>query len=288
TGSSYPEGHIGGIVYDWLRGRGIALAFVEAVRRPDSTIFVAQADSTGRFDIPFVNAATYVVYGYLDANGNRGRDPREPYDSTIVTVAAQPDTTTLALRAFVHDTIGPGFTGVEVRDSLTIRVSFDQPLLAATDTAFFRLLTSDSASVPVARVIPSDVYDKAAADSAARADSIKRRDSLPPTRVPLPPPRAGQPDTTRRVEPAILPGPLPVQSVILKLGAPLKIGASYRLSAQGLRNLLGKSRTPTRVFLMPRPPRPLADSLRQRAPGDTGAIRRPPPPAASPVRPPPR
>ncbi|MEP6692017.1 MAG: Ig-like domain-containing protein, partial [Gemmatimonadaceae bacterium] len=55
TGPSFPGGRIAGIVYDWARGRGIPLAFVEAVRRPDSTVFVAQADSTGRFDIPFVN-----------------------------------------------------------------------------------------------------------------------------------------------------------------------------------------------------------------------------------------
>jgi hypothetical protein len=64
---------------------------------------------------------------------------------------------------------------------------------------------------------------------------------------------------------------------------PLLVDHNYRITARGVRNLLGKSHEVTRTFTVPKPPKPKPDSTHRtpadtthRTPADT-ARRRPPP-----------
>ena len=103
-------------------------------------------------------AGTYTLRAFLDANNDRIMERRESWDSAAVPLA---DSARVELFAFVHDTIGPRIQTVTVRDSLTLRVQFDQPL----DNAFaigadaFHLRGADSADVPVTDAMRARDWD---------------------------------------------------------------------------------------------------------------------------------
>lgn len=80
TGPAIARGELRGVVFDWVNGRPAPNAVVEALDA-DSVPYVALGDSTGRFVIPNMPPGTYLVRGGVDVNGNRGIDPREPFDT---------------------------------------------------------------------------------------------------------------------------------------------------------------------------------------------------------------
>ncbi|HVE79659.1 MAG TPA: Ig-like domain-containing protein, partial [Gemmatimonadaceae bacterium] len=187
TGSSIPPTRIRGVVFDWPAGQLLARALVEAVSA-DSTVYVTQADSSGTFELPFLPPGGYVVRAVGDQNGNYVRDPRELWDSVAVTLA---DTARVELLAFVHDTVGPRIASLAVRDSVTIRVGFDQPIApdAVPDTSRFTLQRADSSRIPVlqvraARAFETEAAERARADTAARdsARATGRRAARPGAR----------------------------------------------------------------------------------------------------------
>ncbi|MDQ3697958.1 MAG: Ig-like domain-containing protein, partial [Gemmatimonadota bacterium] len=147
TGGTIPDTRIDGVVFDWVPGRPAAAARVEAIA-PDSTTFVTVADSSGRFTLQHLPPSRYTVRAFVDANRNRVLDGREIWDSASVTLA---DTARAELYAFAHDTIGPRVTTVEVRDSITLRVSFDRAIDPgqSIDTSLFALTAQDSTRVPI-------------------------------------------------------------------------------------------------------------------------------------------
>jgi hypothetical protein len=148
-----------------------------------------------------------------DENGNNRRDRREAFDSLTLRVDS---TATRAFWAFVHDTLGPSLREATRIDTVTVRVTFAQPLdpgMPAAGAVAVRLLP-DSTPVDVAAVWTPVAYDsisrreaaardsaRAAADSTARpdsaapADTAVRRDTVPSR--PARPVREGAPD--RRV-----------------------------------------------------------------------------------------
>lgn len=273
TGPTLPAGKVTGIVFDWVQGRPAARAAVEAIRRPDSTTFVSQADSTGHFVISFLAPGTYTVVAYIDANTNHVRDPREAFDSATVALR---DSVTRELLAFVHDSIGPGFTTVDVRDSLTVHATMDRPLDATQplDSTRVRLRAADSTVIPIASVLSAADFEKRR--QAARLDSAQRRDTAA---------RLLPRDTAARSAAPVPSKPVPITELIIQLRTPLKPGTEYRLEAHDLRGLLGTTRPGSRVFTTPRvaPPdtthRPPADSGR-RTPD--GRVIRPPTPTRRP------
>ena len=297
TGPTIPNTVLSGTVWDWPAGRTGARALVQAITAEDTTIsYVTVADSSGRFALPHLPPGRYVVRGVLDQNNNRVLDRREAYDSTLVTFA---DTSTLELLAFVHDTIGPRIQTATVRDSLTLRVTFDKPIDVAQtiDASLFTLKAADSSLVPIALAAPAARFDslererqRASADSAARArqavDTTAQRDTgrraqTPPRRdagvagqrvIAAPPGRNPQgvepsgpprPDSAAR-DTSSLPRPSrpsPITEVVVVLRSPLAAGASYRLQSVNVRNLLGVPRTSDRVITTPKP-----------APADSSAV----------------
>ena len=188
------------------------------------------------------------------------------------------------LLAFRHDTVGPGIATVTPRDSVTVRLTFDKALdtAQAIDASLFRLQGADSTVIPIASAVTLAVFERLEADSARRreaADSARRAASLdsaradsaragvPPTR--RPPPRPPPVRAVRDTAPPVAAPSVasPATEVVLRVGTPLRPGASYRVRAEGVRNLLGIERDSDRVFTTPR----TAPVDSTRAPRDSAA-----------------
>ena len=267
TGAVIPATRISGVVFNWVEGRSAVAAIVEAIAA-DSTTYVAVTDSTGNFALLHVTPGVYTLRGFLDANNNRALDPREAWDSSTVTVS---DSVRSDIYAFQHDTVGPRIATVDVRDSLTLRVAFDKPMDSrqTIDIAMFSLKGADSAVVPIVLARPALEYERARADSVAALDSAARaRD--PFSRPPQAFPGGRRPGVDSAA--ANLPRlarPVPTSEVILQVFPPLRAGSSYRLTALGIRGLLGATQTSERSLIVPKAPvapPTAADTLRQARP----------------------
>jgi hypothetical protein len=276
TGPEIPDTRITGQAFDWVKAQPIAKGFVEAVRVADSTVYVGVTDSIGRFSLEHVPPGDYRVVAVLDANGNRKRDGREAYDSAAVRLT---DSARVELLAFVHDTLGPRVSQLALKDSVTLQLTFDQPLLPslALTPALFSMVGADSSSIPVARVLTVPVADSLAkAEAAQRADSLARadtsaaarakRDSAAKAPTPAKAPGAGLPatavlDTARtpargglkadsvKAAPPKPSKPSPLSDLVLKLERPLSPATRYGLRLSGVQGLLGASRASERFFV---------------------------------------
>jgi hypothetical protein len=275
TGPQIATSALRGIVFDWVAGRVAPAAYVEAISRPDSVVYVATSDSTGSFTVANMPPGDYTVRALLDANRNREVDSRELWDSVRVTVG---DSGRVELLTHAHDSIPPRIDNVAVRDTFTLRVTTDRPLDPAMtiDTSLFVLLASDSSIVPLAETRAAQVYERLQAErDRARADSIAR--NAPPLASGA---RGARPGDTRQTVTAVTPSrPSPVTEIIVTVARPLRSGASYRLKARELRGLMGTSRASDREFRVPEAPKPPADTL-----GGRGS---PPPASPPPASPPP-
>lgn len=236
TGGPIVNTRIEGVVFDWAAGTPLANAVVLGITRPDpaggaradSVIYVAVADSSGRFVLPHVRPGVVTVFGVADQNRSFGVDPREAFDSTQVTLR---DSLRVELYAFVHDTLGPVPRTVAARDSVTLVLTFSQPLLP-TDTVSvtqFAVVGPDSQAVPLTLAQPRPLFDslqaRAADTLAAPADTV-----------------IATPDTLAAADTARprLSRPVPPTEVVLRLASPLQPATTYEVRARGLRNLLGR------------------------------------------------
>jgi hypothetical protein len=294
TGASRAPTLIRGQVFDWVAGRVASKAYVEAIRLPDSLTWGVYADSLGRFTIRYVPPGRYLLRGIIDANTNRELDRRELFDSATVALG---DSINRELLAFVHDSVGPGIAEVQVRDSLTLRVTFDRPLRprVPVTAAQFSVKAADSTVVPIASFALGTAFEKQEADSARakavrdsteaarRADSIARANPRPaPAPAPPAPPPARRPGAARDTTPPPRPSqPAPETYAIIKLGRPLAPITSYRLRAEGLQSLMGVLRSTDRIFTTERP-RPARDTTKP--PPKPDSARPPVPTRRPPVR----
>lgn len=249
TGDEIPDTRIDGILFDWVAGTPAPGSSIEALRLSDSTLFVARADSTGRFEMRHLTPGSYRVRGYIDRNNNRALDEREPWDTTMVVLQ---DSASVELLTFVHDTVPPAVQQIAVTDSVTVRVTLSLPINPRQQLSveMFELVGPDS--VPV----PADSVFTLADWTAARREA---GDTLPPAPAVPQPARPGAiPPPTRR--PAVAPAPPPPQpsrpppatTLVLKLRRPLEGGTTYRLHVTGVEGMLGATAPSERSFTSPR------------------------------------
>lgn len=272
TGPTIASGSIKGIAFDWLGQRPATKAFVTAISLPDSTKYIAVADSLGGFDIRGVPPGRYLLRALIDENNNRDLDTREPFDTATITLT---DSLSREMLAIVRDTLGPGISQVNRTDSLTLRVVFDRGLDSAQAPTLgnFTLKAQDSSVVPIVSVMTGREFDRQKDDSlrrlavedsikrAAVQDSIRRADSVraaaagrPLGRRPgTPAAQPARPDTTPARRPPPKPSvPPPQLDIVLRLQRPLRPATNYRLRAADIRSFLGYRRTTERQFQMPR------------------------------------
>ena len=267
TGPTIPTLFIDGIAFDWVAGTPVK-AYIEALT-PDSIRYLANADSIGRFSLGPLTPGSYLVRGIVDANNNHGLDRNESFDTVRVVV---PGTSRIELLTAQRDTLAARMSVPSVTDSMTLTVSFDRPLDPTQTLALsaFRLLASDSSVVPIVGAYsPLEMRRVDSVRARTRADSVQRADSLagktPALVAPPAAPVVVATDAKAPPPPPPRPSlPSPFNSVVLKLGEPLKPTSDYRLSTTGLRALSGKMTASERRFSTPkpRPPKAAADSTR--------------------------
>jgi hypothetical protein len=294
TGPTRPAAMIAGQIFDWVGARIAPRAYIEAIQLPDSLVYSEFADSLGRFAIRHLAPGRYLLRGVLDENKNRVLDRRELFDSATVTVG---DSIRRELLAFIHDSVGPGISTVDLRDSLTLRTTFDRPLQPGVPVQLsqFSLKAADSTVIAIASVLVGSAFEKQEQDSAkakAARDSVRQAEIADSTRranpqaaprpVPPPPAPPRRPPATpaRDTTPPPKPSrPIPETYVVIRLTKPLAPLSSYRLHADAVRNLLGVVRSSDRVFTTPRA-RQAPDSTRARPdstrPPTPPPVRRPP------------
>lgn len=266
TGPTIPNTRISGIAFDWVTGKPIPNAMVQAIEHPDSIVYLARGDSLGGFVLPHAPPATYTMRVWNDANNNRLIDPHEVWDSAHVVLK---DTARYEILAFAHDTVAPRIDQFAIMDSTALRVTFDRAIDTAQklDTSMFIVKRADSSVVPLRGVERAAIFDSSRAANApkdtSRADSIKKADSVKKAAA-APPTRGGRDilggraaaDTAKHAPLPKPSRPSPVVEVVVLLAQPLRPGTSYRITARDVRSLLGFKASPSRVFTMPKPEPP--------------------------------
>jgi hypothetical protein len=145
-------------------------------------------------------------------DANRNRAP-DPGEAFDTLSVHLVDTLTVELAAFARDSVPPRLVSLSVVDSVTLRASFDLPLDPAQEffPAQFAVIGPDSLPLTIVRV------------------------------------------TAEPPEPAAMapPPPVPPRIVRLELAAPVQRGATYRVTATGLRGLTGFAGQSERLLRIP-------------------------------------
>ena len=309
TGASIPRGVVRGAVFDWTTVKPAGLALIDATVGGDTSFrWIARTDSSGRYSLPFLPPDKYTLRTIIDGNQNGRLDPRELWDSVTVDVA---DSVRLDLYAFTHDTLGARIVGVDVKDSLTLRLVFDRAL--ALDPALapdqVELRRADSSRVRVRTVVRASAFDSvtrareaAVRDSTLRADTtaagrrararadsarvIAQQDSIEVARLEA---RRAERDTVRRVPPPV-PGRMAISSEFVAELEEAIGPATYRLTARDVLSASRVRRTSERTFTRARPverkPEAQADSADRKPPGAPAPVIKPPGAPAPVIKPP--
>jgi hypothetical protein len=308
TGTTVPRTRIAGTVFDWVSGSPAGGALIESFVPPDTLHpYVALADSLGGFVIEHVVPARYTVRAYLDRNKNLGIDPSEPWDSVGVTLT---DSVRTTLVIFTHDTVPPRIRDVRVLDSLRLTVSFDKPIdpTQTLGVSNFAVIAPDSSRMPIGSAGPAPKDTAAPVNPAAGVNPPSGANPVtganpvaggnPPTRA-NPNTRAGAPargraptpgqrDTTLTPRP-VMPRPLPITEVVIKLQHPLTPKIIYHIRAIGIRGLTGRVGDSERSYTAPAPAPPRLPAAKPGAVAPTTAKpgAAPPPSTLPPSAPPP-
>lgn len=231
TGAPAPSTYLTGRVMDWSSGRPAAGALVEALLVRDSLAYRTHADSSGSFRFGPLPSGAYVLYGVLDANRNRQRDPREAFAS----VELPPDSTAAGtLYTFVHDTTPPRGRTATLLDSVRASVAATQPLLPGQTIA--------AAQVRVALLPDSTPVAVASAGLRPPADTTVE----PGERAPL------------------------TSDIIVELAAPFARSARYVIIADSVRNVSGVPGQIVAVLDVPAAPAAPVPSDTLRPPAESG------------------
>lgn len=272
TGASLPGGVVRGAVFDWTTLKPANGALIDARIGSDTTFrWIARTDSVGRYTLPLLPAGSYTIRAILDANTNGRLEPRELWDSVTVGVA---DSLRLDLYGFVHDTLGARVVGADIRDSVTLRLTFDRPLALepALTTDQVELRRADSSRVRIKAVARAATYDSlartreaAAKDAALRADTsaagvaarartdslrvIAVRDSIERSRVEA---RRAARDTTTPLAPPAPERAMITADFVAVLDEPLAPG-SYRITVRDAVSVSRVTRSSERTFTRAKP-----------------------------------
>ena len=126
TGERFSPGKVEGLVE---RGDTAVVEAVIKVRSVEDTslVFSARADSSGRYEVPYLPLGEFKVLAFMDDNLNAKYDYTREYGAdTLVSLIFEPVTVNFKLQ--IADTTAPQLTSVETIDSLGLRAVFDDQL----------------------------------------------------------------------------------------------------------------------------------------------------------------
>lgn len=278
TGPAIPGTAIAGLVRDRVTGQPVASARVTAMSRIDSVTHTTATDADGFFALRYMPLGNYLVRAFEDRNRNHSPDFAEKQADGGAVLGFAADTQVVELTLMQPDTTPARVLRAEARDSLQIRVAFDDHLEPGRQDQLTATLFQlpDSTAVEVAQVLSLRDYESQRAKERAQQDSMTKAQGdtarpdtlLPRPGRPTPPPQAAV--ARPGVVPADTSVALPFQEVIVVPAQPLRPRTRYRVIVQGalnIANLPGGGGTTT--FETPAAPR--RDTS---APTDSAAIPR--------------
>lgn len=281
TGGVIQPTAVGGIVTDPLTGRPMPDARILAINSLDSMqIYTTVTDTGGFYGLRSLPVGSYNATAFIDQNRNRRLDPGEPRSFQVIPLAFPTDTVVIGFEPLAPDSTPPRMLKAEARDSLQVRLTFDDYIDAVEPltTVFVHLYQfPDSVLLAGARVMRPREYDvlQRTTASANTRDSAAARPAAG-VRPPLP----GRPVAdTVAVAAADTARLLPSQELVLIPPSPLQARTRYRVVVTGIRNVRGLQSGPTSAAFegpaRPRPAAPVApDSSRRPVPADTSSQRR--------------
>lgn len=282
TGPDFQATAVAGEVWDRLTGDPVEGVVVEALT-PDSVPYVAVTDSAGIFALRYLPAGRYAVTAYGDRNQNDTPDAFEPQGAGDPLSLGVADTVFTSLAVMVPDTTPPQLVQGEKLDSVTLRLTFDDPLDPTQSVdGVVRTVARDSGTAPAPErtlhewdyaayrfVLDSAAFVRDSVSAAQAADSAEAlapqadsaaADSTPasrrgpaavrPVRDTTPPPRL--PNGER----------IPVRTLVVVLDGPIEGGDRYTVGFGPLRNVAGLVTEEGEGSIRLEPdPEPPADSL---------------------------
>jgi hypothetical protein len=233
TGPEIPDTFLEGRAVDRITGRPEVGIRVEAVRAADSLVYATRTDSAGAFTLNRIPEGDYRVRAFRDLNRNRALDPFEPRDTAAARVT-EADTMQLALSVVMPDTTPPRAASGRLAQGV-IEVQFDDFLDPEQPLSPAQVTIADTLGnvVPIARLAVGRL--PAARDT---ADTV----AAPAARTPTPAaPRTGRAaPAPGRVAPGTpAPERLPSQTLAVEPATPLAPRTRYRVTVQGVRNVVG-------------------------------------------------
>jgi hypothetical protein len=217
TGAAIPSNVLGGLVTDRITGRPVANARVEAISRADSTPYTTVTDTGGFYALRALPPGMYDTRIYADQNRNRRLDRFEAVATLPINVATDTDTLVLEFALLARDTTPARLLRADIRDSLQVRLSFDDYMDPAGGLPAMRITAwqlPDSTQIAGGTIMTPREFTALR----ARADTARTRAA------------AAAADTARV---------LPINELVWVPATPLRAGTRYRISLTGYRNLAG-------------------------------------------------
>jgi hypothetical protein len=215
TGAAIPSNVLGGLVTDRITGRPVANARVEAISRADSTPYTTVTDTGGFYALRALPPGMYDTRIYVDQNRNRRLDRFEAVGRQPINVATETDTLVFEFALLAPDTTPARLLRADIRDSLQVRLSFDDYMDPAGGLPAMRITAwqlPDSTQIAGGTIMTPREFTALR----ARADTVRARAA------------AAAADTARV---------LPINELVWVPATPLRAGTRYRISLTGYRNL---------------------------------------------------
>lgn len=278
TGPQIEDTEVTGRVVDRVTGRGMRGARILFLAA-DSVPYTAVSDTGGVFRLPGLPYGAYEASAFTDQNRDFVYDSEfEPGGTSTFALDSAEERTELEILVLPADTTAPVLASVEARDSMTLRLEFDDPLDPGAELAEVTLTVRDTVSQGALAVDTFVVGDlppeglPAPADTAAAADSLAVPDSIAVPDSVAPRDSVAPADTA-----AAEPGPPPPDlepappHVSIRLASPLTAG-TYRVTVGGFPNLraLRGGGEATFTYEPPPPPREAGDETDDRTEGGEG------------------
>lgn len=226
TGPELEPNVLGGLVTDRLTGEEADGVTVDAVPRDEELVHSTVTDSTGIFTFPYLPADRYRVRAYQDQNRNREPDFAEAQDSLDVEVSAGDTLVVTELALLAPDTTPAVLESATPVDSVTVRLTFDDPLdpELALDGVRIELSREDAPAPRVREILHLHEWEeRLAEEEEAEEDPDPEEPAAPPEEAPA---EADEPL-------------LPAYEIVVILEVGMAPAAAYTLHVEGLRNLNG-------------------------------------------------
>jgi len=265
TGPAFDEAVLAGLVWDRISGEGLRDHRVEAVSSLDtSVVHLARTDSTGIFTLRYLPPGDFQVTAYQDRNRNRRLDPSEARGREV-TELSPVDTVVMSIPVLAPDTTPANLVAADLRDSLAIRLTFDDALDPASPTEGVTWeILREADSIPI--LTGRGIFHATGVDSLRNEDRIAAGQEPVEDTVPTRRPGGGQAPRTTTPDGR----PLPERTLFLVLSTPLDPGQAYLVEVEDVTNIhgIGGGGGGARLVLPPRDttPAPVADTVADTVP----------------------